>query len=133
MSRGRILQKTGPFGAWRREIVPRGDTERHSSREESTTGTPGSSSLFSTAAGMVYTPRGAEVSMSGVISAVSPAMLVAGFGIMELLLIFLIIVVIFGASKLPQLGRGLGEGISNFKTGLKGKDESKSVEEKNRN
>lgn len=70
--------------------------------------------------------------MSGVISAVSPAMLIGGFGIMELLLIFLIIVVIFGASKLPQLGRGLGEGISNFKTGLKGKDESKSVEEKNR-
>lgn len=71
--------------------------------------------------------------MSGVISAVSPAMLIAGFGIMELLLIFLIIVVIFGASKLPQLGRGLGEGISNFKTGLKGKDEPKSVEDKDRN
>ena len=43
-------------------------------------------------------------------------------GVTELLVIFLIIVVIFGASKLPQLGRGLGEGISNFKKGLKDKD-----------
>lgn len=46
-------------------------------------------------------------------------------GFPELLLIFLIVVVIFGASKLPQLGRGLGEGISNFKEGLRGKDDDK--------
>jgi len=45
-----------------------------------------------------------------------------GLGVPELLVIFAIIVVIFGASKLPQLGRGLGEGISNFKKGLKGDD-----------
>lgn len=43
-------------------------------------------------------------------------------GFQELLIIFLIILVIFGASKLPQLGRGLGEGIRNFKKGLKGDD-----------
>lgn len=42
-------------------------------------------------------------------------------GFPELIIIFLIIVVIFGASKLPQLGRGMGEGISNFREGLKGK------------
>ena len=41
-------------------------------------------------------------------------------GFQELLILFLIILVIFGASKLPKLGRGLGEGISNFKKGLKG-------------
>lgn len=40
-------------------------------------------------------------------------------GFQELLIIFLIVLVIFGASKLPQLGRGLGEGIKNFKKGLK--------------
>ncbi|MGD2116001.1 MAG: twin-arginine translocase TatA/TatE family subunit [Acidobacteriota bacterium] len=47
-----------------------------------------------------------------------------GLGVQELLIIFAIILVIFGASKLPQLGRGLGEGIRNFKVGLKdeGKD-----------
>jgi len=48
-------------------------------------------------------------------------------GVTELLIIFLIIVVIFGASKLPQLGRGLGEGISNFKKGLKEKDADKEA------
>ena len=50
-------------------------------------------------------------------------------GFQELLLIFLIFVLIFGASKLPQLGRGLGEGISNFKRGLRGDDGSNELEE----
>ena len=43
-----------------------------------------------------------------------------GFGFQELVVILLIVVVLFGASRLPQLGKGLGEGISNFKRGLKG-------------
>lgn len=51
-------------------------------------------------------------------------MLIGSFGLPELLVILVIVVVIFGASKLPQLGRGLGEGISNFRDGLsKGKDD----------
>lgn len=41
-------------------------------------------------------------------------------GVQELLIILLIVVIIFGASKLPQLGKGMGEGIRNFKKGLKG-------------
>lgn len=45
-------------------------------------------------------------------------------GVQELIVIFLIVVVLFGATRLPQLGRGLGEGISNFKRGLKSGDES---------
>jgi sec-independent protein translocase protein TatA len=45
-----------------------------------------------------------------------------GLGLPELLVILVIIVVIFGASRLPQLGKGLGEGISNFKDGLRSKD-----------
>lgn len=43
-------------------------------------------------------------------------------GVQELLIILLIVLVIFGASKLPQLGRGLGEGIRNFKKGVKDGD-----------
>jgi len=43
-------------------------------------------------------------------------------GFQELLIIFLIVLVIFGASKLPKLGKGLGEGIRNFKSGLKSED-----------
>jgi sec-independent protein translocase protein TatA len=49
------------------------------------------------------------------------------FGLPELLIILVIVVVIFGASKLPQLGKGLGEGISNFRDGLKGKDDKAAL------
>ena len=56
-----------------------------------------------------------------------------GLGVPELLLIFAIVIVIFGAGKLPQLGKGLGQGISNFREGLRGNDEKKNqgtIEEK---
>lgn len=43
-------------------------------------------------------------------------------GVPELLVIFVILVLLFGASKIPQLGKGLGEGIRNFKKGMKGDD-----------
>jgi len=42
-----------------------------------------------------------------------------GLGIPELLIILVIVVVIFGATRLPQLGKGLGEGIRNFKSATK--------------
>lgn len=54
-------------------------------------------------------------------------------GVPELLVILLIVVIIFGSSKLPQLGRGIGEGIRNFRKGLRnddggnGDDSSKSA------
>lgn len=50
-------------------------------------------------------------------------------GFQELLVILLIVIIIFGASKLPQLGKGLGEGIRNFRKGLKGNDEPAPPEE----
>lgn len=50
----------------------------------------------------------------------TPLLLVFGpVGMTEALVILLILVVVFGASKLPQLGRGLGEGIRNFKRGVR--------------
>ena len=47
------------------------------------------------------------------------------FGIPELLIILLIVVIIFGASKLPQLGRGIGEGIKNFRESMRGSHDAK--------
>jgi sec-independent protein translocase protein TatA len=40
-------------------------------------------------------------------------------GLPELLLILLIVVLLFGVNKLPRLGRGIGEGIRNFKESLR--------------
>jgi sec-independent protein translocase protein TatA len=52
-------------------------------------------------------------------------------GVPELVIIFLIIVVLFGASRIPHIGKGLGEGIRNFKKGLKGgEDEAEQIPEK---
>ena len=38
-----------------------------------------------------------------------------GLGVTELIIILVIVVVLFGASKLPEIGMGIGEGIKNFK------------------
>ena len=38
-----------------------------------------------------------------------------GLGVTELIIILVIVVVLFGASRLPEIGRGIGEGIRNFK------------------
>ncbi len=38
----------------------------------------------------------------------------------ELVIILIIVVLIFGANKIPQLAKGLGEGIRNFKSSIKG-------------
>lgn len=46
-------------------------------------------------------------------------------GMGELIIILLIVVVLFGANKLPQLGAGLGQGIKSFKKALGGGDDEK--------
>jgi len=51
-------------------------------------------------------------------------------GIWELLLILAIVVMVFGVSRLPQLGKGLGEGIANFRDSVKGKDSKPAIDEK---
>ncbi len=54
--------------------------------------------------------------------------LLGPLGIPELLIILFIIILIFGASRLPEIGRGIGKGIRNFKEattegGKNGKDD----------
>jgi sec-independent protein translocase protein TatA len=51
-------------------------------------------------------------------------------GVPELIIIFLIIIVLFGASRLPQIGKGIGEGIRNFKKGMKEGEEPDQIPEK---
>lgn len=41
--------------------------------------------------------------------------MIGGIGMPELLVILVIILIIFGAGKLPEIGAGLGKGIRNFK------------------
>ena len=48
-----------------------------------------------------------------------------GLGTSELLIILVIVMLVFGASRLPQLGRGLGEGMRSFKDALKGGGDEK--------
>lgn len=55
-----------------------------------------------------------------------------GLGTTELVIILIIVILIFGVNKIPQLGKGLGEGIRNFKSSIKaaGEDpEEKSKKE----
>lgn len=45
-------------------------------------------------------------------------------GPLELGLVLLIVFFLFGAKRLPEMGRGIGEGIKNFKKSIKGGDDS---------
>lgn len=46
-----------------------------------------------------------------------------GLGTSELIIILVIVMLVFGASRLPQLGKGLGEGMRSFKDAIKGTPE----------
>ena len=59
---------------------------------------------------------------------VLPAFLLIGLGMPELLVILVIIILIFGTSRIASLGKGLGEGIRNFKKGIR-EDEDESGDE----
>lgn len=43
-----------------------------------------------------------------------------GIGMTELIIVLIIILIIFGAKRLPEIGRGLGKGISDFKKASSG-------------
>ena len=56
----------------------------------------------------------------------APLALIGSFGMQEMLVILLILVVLFGARRIPELARGLGEGIRGFRSSLRGDDEPPS-------
>jgi len=57
-----------------------------------------------------------------------PSLALIAFGIWEMLLVFGVLMLLFGAKKLPLLARGLGAGIRNFKGELDAPPDSKTEE-----
>ena len=53
-----------------------------------------------------------------------------GLGLPELLIILVIILVLFGSRRIPDLAKGLGEGIRNFKVGMRGEDDRREIEDR---
>ncbi|HEU4395478.1 MAG TPA: twin-arginine translocase TatA/TatE family subunit [Planctomycetota bacterium] len=51
--------------------------------------------------------------------AVTPVLGIFGLGTQEIVLIFLIVVLLFGASKLPGVARSLGKSVNEFKSGMR--------------
>jgi sec-independent protein translocase protein TatA len=57
--------------------------------------------------------------------------MLGSIGPTELILILLIVIIIFGAKKLPELGKSIGEGIKNFKKSVnEGQSEDKDAKPK---
>lgn len=54
-------------------------------------------------------------------------LLIGSLGTPEILIVIVVAVVLFGGKKIPELAKGLGEGIRNFKTTMK---EEEKVEDK---
>lgn len=57
-----------------------------------------------------------------------------GIGMTEMIIILVIVLIIFGAGKLPDIGKGLGQGIKNFKKAVggqeDGQEENKEIKDK---
>ncbi len=55
------------------------------------------------------------------------ALIFGPIGMQELVIILVIALVIFGGKKIPELGKGLGDGIRQFKSSLKGEEQAETA------
>lgn len=53
-----------------------------------------------------------------------------GIGMQEILLIVLVVLLLFGGKKIPELMKGLGKGVHSFKEGLNGAEDKKDDDKK---
>lgn len=57
-------------------------------------------------------------------------LLFLGLGMPEIMVIAIIVLLLFGGKKIPELMKGLGKGIKSFKDGMNGKDDDTSSTDK---
>lgn len=57
---------------------------------------------------------------------------IGGLGLPELLVIFFIVLIVFGANKLPRIAKDLGGGIKEFKKALSGESNDEKKDEKDK-
>lgn len=60
-------------------------------------------------------------------------LLLLGLGMQEVLLIALVVLLLFGGKKIPELMKGLGKGVRSFKEGVKGIEEDIEMSDKENN
>ncbi|MDP7673923.1 MAG: twin-arginine translocase TatA/TatE family subunit [Dehalococcoidia bacterium] len=53
------------------------------------------------------------------------------FGIWQIALILVIVLLLFGVGKLPQVGKGMGQAINEFKSAIGSKDDESNTDDKN--
>jgi sec-independent protein translocase protein TatA len=61
---------------------------------------------------------------------IHPLLGIGGLGVWELVVILVIVLVIFGVGKLPEIGSGLGKGIRNFRKSIRGEEEEENKDDK---
>ncbi len=52
-----------------------------------------------------------------------------GIGLQEIILITIVVLLLFGGKKIPELMKGIGKGVRSFKDGMNGKDEEEKTKE----